>query len=129
MSIAKDAERIGDYAKNLFDLAANDVELGDERERLVAIKDRISKVLVKTRNVYHERDEDGARAQMATCDAIQDECDLRVRELCKVEGVNAAGAALSYRYFKRITSHALNIATSLVMSVDKLDFYDEPKGS
>ena len=49
-----------------------------------------------------------------------------MHSLIELEGVNATAGALTCRYFKRITSHAANIATSLVMPVDKLDFFDEP---
>ena len=38
---------------------------------------------------------------------------------------NAAGRALAYRYLKRVTSHASNVVTALVMPLDKLDFFDE----
>lgn len=35
--------------------------------------------------------------------------------------------ALYYRYLKRITAHVMNFLTSLVMPVDRLDYYDEEK--
>ena len=41
------------------------------------------------------------------------------------EGPNLAGVALTARYFKRVASHAANIVTSIVMPLDKLDFFDE----
>ena len=129
MSVLKDAERIGDYAKNIFDVAVRSTEFGPEgvREELIAHKDNISKILVRTRNLYHERDQEAARTLLADCDAIQDACDERVHTLLEVAGQNCVAGALSNRYFKRIASHAGNIATSLVMPVDKLDFFDEPR--
>ena len=33
--------------------------------------------------------------------------------------------ALYYRYLKRITAHTMNMLTSLVMPLDRLDYYDE----
>lgn len=129
MSLVKDAERIGDYAKNLFDLVVVQARLLDEeeRQRLIVLKDKISKLLVRVRNLYEEQDEGAARRFLEDADALEDECDAAVHRLLAVEGRNAAGSVLTYRYFKRVTSHAGNIATSLVMPVDKLDFFDEPK--
>ena len=34
-------------------------------------------------------------------------------------------AALASRYFKRIAAHARNIVTSVVMPLDKIDFFDD----
>jgi hypothetical protein len=35
--------------------------------------------------------------------------------------------ALYFRFLKRITAHVMNFLTSLVMPVDRLDYYDEAK--
>ena len=54
MSLVKDAERVGDYAKNIYDLAKNKSDLGDEASRaeLVSLKDEISRLLVRAKNLY-----------------------------------------------------------------------------
>jgi phosphate uptake regulator len=129
MSLVKDAERIGDYAKNLFDLCVRRPPLIDDRERglLIDLKNAVSKLLVRTRNVYDEQDQARAVALLKDADALQDGCDEAVHRLIGLEGVNAAGVVLAYRYFKRVVSHAANIVTSLVMPLDKLDYFDEPK--
>jgi phosphate uptake regulator len=41
------------------------------------------------------------------------------------EIVNHVAYTLLARYFKRISSHLVNIATSVVTSVDNLDYLDE----
>ena len=127
MSVAKDAERIGDYAKNVFDLAVVKPWLGDDEQRseLVALKDEISRLLVRARGLYEREDTDSARAFLGECDRIEDHCDAITRAALQVETPNCAGLALAARYFKRITSHTSNIVTALVMPLDKLDFYDE----
>lgn len=128
MSLAKDAERIGDYAKNLFDLAVARPWLGndDDRRELIALKDRISRVLVRSKALYEQEDASAARAFLAECHEIEDVCDARIEAAVSHEGNNAAGLALACRYFKRVVSHASNVITSLVMPLDKLDFYDAP---
>jgi phosphate transport system protein len=127
MSLAKDAERIGDYAKNLFDLAVARPWLGEDEQtrELIALKDRISRALVRTKGLYELEDAPAARAFLAECHEIEDVCDARIEAALAIEGRNAAGLALACRYFKRVVSHASNVVTSLVMPLDKLDFYDE----
>ena len=125
MSVAKDAERIGDYAKNLFDLRVANVPLGDETATLTELKDQISRLLVKAANLYQSEDEKGARAFLAEADRVEDACDAAVTRLLSLKNDNAAGRALAYRYLKRVTSHASNVVTALVMPLDKLDFFDE----
>ncbi len=130
MSLVKDAERIGDYAKNIFDL----VRVGrglpkDSVEDLVQLKDTVSTLLAKARNIYESQDEEGAKAFLAECDAIQSHCDGKVDAMILREdgGGEVAATALTYRYVKRIVSHAMNVITSVVMPLDRLDYYDEPR--
>jgi phosphate uptake regulator len=129
MSLAKDAERIGDYAKNLFDLAARSPEFVDEAEKrkLIEFKDRTSQLLARARSVYYEEDEASARSFLEEADRMTDSCDSAIYRLLDVKNQNAAGTVLAYRYIKRVISHAANIITSVIMPVDKLDFFDEPK--
>jgi len=128
MSLAKDAERIGDYAKNIFDLAVARPSLGDESERkkLVELKDQVSELVGRARDLYEAQDSKGAMEYLAENDRIQDLCDAGTHRALEA-ATNATGQALAYRYFKRVASHAANVVTSLVMPLDKLDFFDEPR--
>lgn len=128
MSLAKDAERIGDYCKNIFDLAVLGADLGSQEDRaaLIQRKDRVSEVLGRARDMFDAQDEDRARALLADCDEIENECDDALERALREGGPGAAGFALANRYLKRVASHTANVATSLVMPLDKLDFFDEP---
>jgi phosphate uptake regulator len=127
MSLAKDAERIGDYAKNIFDLAALKPNLGgdESKKKLIELKDRVSALLRQARALYESEDVEGARVFLAESDRIQDICDGNLKTALESES-NDVALALTSRYFKRVTSHAANVVTSLVMPLDKLDFFDEP---
>jgi phosphate transport system protein len=125
MSIAKDAERIGDYAKNIFDLCVAKPQLGTERKPLTELRDRITALLVEMRRLHETEDEADSRKFLDKADQIENACDEAVKRLLRMGGVNMASAALSYRYFKRVASHAANIVTSIVVPLDKLDFFDE----
>ena len=51
-----------------------------------------------------------------------------IEQVLALEGLSnhqAVGYALLARYLKHIAAHLGNVATSVVMPVHKLDFYDE----
>jgi phosphate transport system protein len=125
MSLVKDAERVGDYAKNLFDLGKHSPDLGPQEEvaALVALKDQVSKMLARAHGLFQEQDERGARTFLKEAEAVQKRCDADIERLISVTGENTASRVLTYRYFKRVASHAANVVTSIVMPVDKLDYY------
>jgi len=128
MSLVKDAERLGDYAKNLFDLARVRRDLPeDSRKELIELKDTISRMLVRARNIYEAQDTEGAKAFLAEGDSLAAHCDARVDALLlrNEGGGEITAAALAYRYYKRVVAHLVNIITSIVVPIDQLDYYDE----
>lgn len=130
MSLAKDAERIGDYAKNIFDLTTQAELLKKDpasRRDLIELKDRVSAGLASTRQVFDSQHEADARALARELALLEDHCDERVRDLLAQQGEHPCPATLvlAYRYFKRVISHSMNIATSIFMPLDKIDFMDE----
>jgi len=129
MSIVKDAERIGDYCKNLFDLAAiRQKERGDEYyEDLVVFKDKVSRLMAEAKAIYDSQEEGRAKELLRRGDALQDHCDGKVDEILKEEtrSTQSAATVLCYRYYKRVIAHTLNIITSIVAPIDRLDFLDE----
>jgi len=125
MSIVKDAERLGDYGKNLFDLAvlAPGTPEGEHRDLLIQLKDRISHLLAECREVYDSREEGGAKKLIVEAHKVEDVCDQRVQHLIqRGEGPMVPAYVLAYRYFKRVASHLRNIASSVVLPLHKLDF-------
>ena len=131
MSIVKDAERIGDYAKNIWDLADAGVNLAGapDTDDLMAFRDRTSQSIAETARIFGERDSAAATELIERLDGILDEYDAGV--VAQLEAVgpvqDAVARALLYRYLKRISAHLANILTSLVMPLDHLDYYDEDK--
>jgi phosphate transport system protein len=132
MSIAKDAERIGDYCKNLFDVAVLHVIGPDhpQHDRIADIQARALEAVSGMIATYRAQDLEAARRQIKRAGQIEDECDARINALITdpdevaLSGP-AVATALALRYQKRIVSHAMNIATSIVMPADKIDFFDE----
>ena len=131
MSIVKDAERIGDYSKNLFDIAVITQKTKDDAyfDHLIQSKNRVSELLEEAIRIYRSQKEDKAKAFLHRGDAMQDEFDRQVERLLGTETgtTQPAATALCYRYFKRITAHLLNIISSLVVPLDQLDYFDEDR--
>ena len=67
MSIVIDIERIGDYAKNILDLAevhSNRLDIPDLEEDLHQIESTTKERFKETIRILREQDEDGAKHQM-----------------------------------------------------------------
>ena len=126
MSIVKDAERIGDYSKNLFDLAklAPHAPGGPHGEDLTGLKDQVVVLLTACHQVIDDNQKEEAKEVIRAAQRIEDHCDEKVRGLIEGAGEPAMAPTyvLAYRYFKRVASHVRNIASSVVQPVHKLDF-------
>lgn len=131
MSTVKDAERVGDYAKNVYDLVKYGADFKDapDREELEAYRDRVSQLLGDAADVFRAQDAEAAQGLIDKADGFLDDYDDHVKRAYRYEGPasEAVSRALYYRYLKRITAHVMNFLTSLVMPVDRLDYYDEEK--
>ena len=131
MSVIKDAERIGDQSKNIWDLGSQGIDFtgDDDITMWLGRRDRTSTLIAETARIYRERDTAAAHTLNPELDAILDEYDALVEEqiASSLAPRHAVPRALISRYLKRITAHLMNVLTSLVMPVDRLDYYDEDK--
>ncbi len=129
MSIVKDVERIGDYAKNLFDIASDGVVLdaGELMNEVIALRSSISEMISEVAETFAQRDVPRSRTLLEQGDAMLDDFDHRVSELVtgRISGDYDVAYALTYRYFKRIVAHLMNVLSAVVMPVDRLDYFDE----
>ncbi len=131
MSIVKDAERIGDYAKNLYDLVRYGADFSDapDREELDRYRHAVVGLIDEAAAVFEARDSDRAQQLIDKADDFLDEHDAGVKAAFRSDAAagEAVARALYFRYLKRITAHIMNLLTSLVMPIDRLDYYDEAK--
>ncbi len=129
MHMVKDLERIGDYNKNIFDLADEGVSLAEAPDlgRLLGYRDELSSRIALMGELLTTRDEDRARAYINRGDELRREFDDRINELVHSTemAVVAVPRALLYRFLKRVTAHSLNVVSAVVMPVDRLDYFDE----
>lgn len=129
MSVVKDAERVGDYAKNIYDLVryGADFENAPDREHLEAYRLAVGDLILQAASVFESLDENRAAELLAKADGFLDEHDAEVKAAFRSTGEvsDAVARALYFRFLKRITAHVMNTLTALVKPVDQLDYYDE----
>jgi len=132
MSVVKDAERLGDYAKNLYEVSTMIKKpLNKEKylELFDSIEKKISALFKATKTAFIESDETNAAKSWGYKTEITKRCDQIIEKLAESQfSVNEAVCfTLMARYFKRITAHLTNIATSVILPLTDLDYFDEKK--
>ena len=127
MSLVKDAERIGDYSKNIFEVgimlegAIKDMKY---LERLSSTQRKIADRFPQLKRAFLESDANIARRILKDYAPIKGECNSMLRDLFSEQlSTREAGAtALLSRYLKRINSHMSNIASGIIYPLDQIDF-------
>lgn len=131
MSVVKDAERIGDYCKNMMDLIeyqATPIEsesLGAELRRLQGQVDGLFPDVVKA---FRESNEALGGELVRREREITKACERLIDQVLDAPGRSTRQVVtytLLARFQKRIAAHLGNIASSLVMPLHKLDYFDE----
>jgi len=130
-SIVKDAERVGDYAKNLYDLVryGADFDTAPDRDELIGYRDAVGKLILDAAAIFEATNTERAQALINKADGFLDEYDAHVKAMftTDLESKDAVARALYYRFLKRTTAHVMNVLTALVQPLDRLDYYDEAK--
>ena len=129
MNMIKDLERIGDYNKNIFDLAEEGVSFTEssELETILSLRDEVSSRISLMGEILSVRDEERARTYIERGDEMRKDFDRRVNELLHSTeaAVTAVPKALFFRFLKRVSAHSSNVVSAVVMPVDQLDYFDE----
>jgi len=133
MNVVKDGERIGDYVKNLHEVRAmmpENVDLELYRRYLAEPVETIAGLFDKTARAFRESDEELAGSVIKKAKAQGKAFELAIREITTSDLAtnDAVCLVLAMRFFKRLVAHMSNIASTVVMPVDMIDFYDEPEG-
>jgi phosphate uptake regulator len=132
MSVVKDAERLGDYSKNLYEvteLLEEPIDRSLFGEYFDELDKKILALFQQTKEAFIEADEDQARSTWEYEKTIAKGCDKIVERLAQSNlSVNEAVClTLVARHFKRIVAHLVNIATSVILPLSDLDYFDEKK--
>ena len=131
VSVVIDIERIGDYTKNIYDLAVN------HPKKLIggSIEDRLSEIEKISFNLFEEsiyafknQDIEKARGLMghykdnisSQSDAITNE--IITGEVSDLDVGSASAVGLYSRYLKRIAAHSRNIISSVVNPFERIGY-------
>ena len=130
MNVVKDGERIGDYVKNLHEVNAMMPPAGERdvyKKRLGETSRTIADLFAKARQAFAESDEELAGTVIKRAKAEGRSYEDTIREITESDlpTRDAVCLVLILRFYKRLVAHMSNIATTVVMPVDMIDFYDE----
>lgn len=127
MSLVKDAERIGDYSKNVFEagiLYKGTVKGIKFFDRIDTAQKTIAANFPVLKEAFKKSDEKLAKQILKNYTPIKRECDKILYALFdeKLSPNEAVVTAMLSRYFKRINSHVSNIASGIVYPLNEIDF-------
>jgi len=134
VSVVIDIERIGDYAKNIHDLARHHprrLHGGPLEDDIVAIESKVTRLFRETVEAFRTSDAERSRAVMTEYkDEVSAICEGVIEQLVggRVEELSASDAAtiaLYVRHLKRIGAHSRNIMTSVVNPFHRIGYREK----
>jgi phosphate uptake regulator len=133
MSMAKDAERVGDYCTNLLQACRDfkgDFTAARYREPLKEIGESMVFLFGATRVACRNDDDKAGREAFARARAIGRQCDFLLESLLRqkedeMDNREAVAYGLMSHFLKRIAAHLGNIASSTVAPLADPDFGDD----
>ena len=134
VSVVVDIERIGDYTKNIYDLAVHHplrLQGGPVEEKLQKIEASVTADFKGMIEVFKDRDEDKARVIMNNYkEGLSDACEEISNSILSgaVSGLDSSDASalsLYARFLKRIASHSRNIVTSVVNPFHRIGYREK----
>ncbi len=130
MSLVKDVERIGDYTKNLsevVDIYGGELPDDDIVGELRSIRTGVEEAFEAASKVFADSDRERALGFIRQGKDYARRSDGLLTRIAaqEYEAGKVAALVLGARYYKRIGGHLLNVLSSVVMPLHKIDYYDE----
>ena len=134
VSVVVDIERIGDYTKNIYDLAVHHplrLQGGPVEEKLQKVEASVTTDFKGMIEVFKHRDEDKARVIMNNYkEGLSDACEeisnsILSGSISGLDSSDATAVSLYARFLKRIASHSRNIVTSVVNPVHRIGYREK----
>ena len=131
VSVVIDIERIGDYTKNIYDLALQHPSKlvgGKHADSLEEVESATKKFFIDSVKAFKEQDIELARKLMrdykteisAKCDQITN--DIVSGKSNDMSASEASATALYARYLKRISAHCRNLISSIVNPFERIGY-------
>lgn len=122
--VVKKLERVGDQAKNLFDLADEGVRFSqaDDYEEFVAWRNEISRMFTEVADITASSEPAPAAEDfLRRAQRLMDRFDGRVNALIhsETQASYAVPRALLYRYLKRIVANLAGVVEAIVEPLDR----------
>jgi len=131
VSVVVDIERIGDYTKNIYDLACEHpkrLQGGSYEDKLVSIENSTKNFLNNTIDVFKDQNIDSARKLMTDYKTDISQVSSEIVNGI-VSGKNndfspeqAGSLCLYARYLKRIAAHSRNLVSSIVNPFERIGY-------
>lgn len=131
ISVVIDIERIGDYTKNICDMAQQHPRRLDAKSmesNLQEIETKVAKIFTDMITAFKESDGAMARRIMEDYkEEISQQADditnrIIAGEVTDLDPSDATATAMYARYLKRIAAHSRNIITSVVNPFDRIGY-------
>ncbi|MCK4371798.1 MAG: hypothetical protein KAW61_01570 [candidate division Zixibacteria bacterium] len=137
VSIVIDVERIGDYTKNISELARkhkNMLKGGMFEDKLAGIEKVIEENFSRTIEVLKTQDNQKARQVMQVEDDIGRISDKMLNEIIlekdtSLSVCDAVTLAMYIRHLKRINAHLTNIASSIINPFPRIGFSEKQENN
>ncbi len=130
ISVSKDAERLGDYVKNIFELKNLIGNSNCDRDLFVMLFEQIGRETLglfrKTAQAFRKSDRGLAADITSKGREIAQKCEEIIEKVAESDysARQAVIIALGARYIKRIALHLSNIASSVINPLPELDYFD-----
>ncbi|MEE8348694.1 MAG: PhoU domain-containing protein [Acidobacteriota bacterium] len=130
MGLVKDVERMGDYAKNILELAdfSPDQFPDDEAvKELQSIRHGVEDLFKTALVILSSSESDQALSLIREGRKIAQRSDELIESVARsdYDASTTTALVLGTRYYKRVGGHLLNVVSSVVMPLHKVDYFDE----
>ena len=129
MCVVKDAERIGDYCKNIFEVGKfyeHEYAHLQYAKPLEQVRDTIEPLFEQAAKAFVEGDRAMARKVLDTAGSVTRTCDVLIQQLLSSAEQLPADEAVAYvllaRFYKRVAAHLGNISSSVLFPVPLIDY-------
>ena len=136
VSVVIDIERIGDYAKNIYDLARfhpRRLEAGSLEAEVSDVETRVGELFRLMVDAFKANDVELARKIMRDYkEKLSTDCENIVKRIITGEASDlsagdAASLALYIRYLKRIGAHSRNLVSGIVNPFHRIGYKEKPE--
>ena len=131
--IVIDIERIGDYTKNITELATTypgKLDCGRFEQCVGHIEQIVEKLFGEIRSILESSNTQAARRLLDECSRVRKDADQIIAELIQGDDesmgrAQTAVVALYVRYLKRVGAHLLNILSSVVSPFERIGYREQ----